>query len=327
MNKSLILECKTWSDCLARLSSGLSEAQGRLSEQELKLALLPVTSLAWYLASVLPDRVQRDHLEVWVLGAELIDGRDDGVWYRYLAPLLGIPDIHYRLIGPGLEVTEGSGVFRGSLADFLKRKEPAPDVAVTYQPGFEENASMLEEGLDVLLRSGTTIIGSSYSEEEFERDRLMAQAYGYRLSHSRDNPYALDPADTGLHWADRMWHFEPQIPAEGHRPDRALIEAVQCLSHMVAHSRMQGIWAQPAPPGSLFTIPDTRGGQREMIHILDNYYLDRTSGTLYGLDEGRLRPTELEVSADDIDRYPGQAAPIDLALWAAGIKKRYLLGG
>jgi hypothetical protein len=106
-----------------------------------------------------------------------------------------------------------------------------------------------------------------------------------------------------------------------------MIKAVQCLSHMVAHSRIKGFWNQPAAPGSSFLIPDTGGGQREMIHIFDNYYLDRRAGVIYGLDEGRLRPTEIEVSHEDLQAYPEYTAPIYLALWAAAIKQQYLLGG
>jgi hypothetical protein len=298
-----------------------------LPEQESRLALLPVVSLAWYLSRVLPETMNRDRLELWVIGAELIDGRDDGAWYNCLGALLDIPEIHYHLISPTLTSTRNNSVFGGTLETFLEQGNSVPDIAVIFQPGFEENASLLEAGLGVLLKAGTRVIASSYSEEEFERDRLMAQAFGFQVSESLDNPFSLDPSDTGLHWADRLWHFMPEVPDDQHAPDQALIDAVRCLSRMVAHSRLQGIWVQPAPPGSLFEIPDTEGGRREMIHIFDNYYLDRAARTLYGLDGGRLRSTEIRVSSEEVGAYPKNGIPVERALWAAGIKNRYLLAG
>ena len=297
-----------------------------MSEQELRLALLPVVSLAWYVARFVPEAIQRDRMDLWIIGAELIDGRDEGQWYNCLASLLGVGEIHYQLVSPSLPEAHNPNIFHGTLDAFLEQTDSVPDLAVIFQPGFEENTSLLEGGLGPVLRSGTKVIGSSYTEEEFERDRLMAQAFGFEVSESQDNPFSLDPSDTGLHWADRLWHFKQVLPPTGHKPDQGLIEAVRCLSRMVAHSRLQGLWVQPAPPGSLFEIPDTQGGRREMIHIFDNYYLDRAAGVIYGLDAGRLRPTETQVSGEDVSSYPGNVLPIDLALWAAGIKSRYLLG-
>jgi len=297
------------------------------SEQELKLALLPVVSLAWYLARHFPEFSERKQLDLWVIGAELIDGKDEGAWFRCLEALLGIDEVNYRLIGPALKSPDNDRIHSGTLDEAISLGLPAPDLAVIFQPGFEENTSMLEAGIADLLRSDTLLIASSYSEEEFERDRLMAQAYGFKVSKPENNPFSFDLAETGLKWANTLWRFEPTVPAVDYRPDQALIDAVQCLSHMVAHSRVKGFWNQPAAPGSLFLIPDTSGGQREMIHVFDNYYLDKAARTLYGLDGGRLRPIEIQVSNEDMQAYPEYGVPINLALWAAGIKKRYLLGG
>jgi hypothetical protein len=325
LNKPLVLQCQSWSDCLTGLKGHPCLVKNTNAEQELKLALLPVVSLAWYAARYFPDLLERDQLDVWIIGAELIDGKDEGAWYGCLKALLGIDLVSYRLIGPALTSSTNDRVLSGTLDEALGQGLAPPDLAVIFQPGLEENTSMLEAGLSDLLRSNTRVIASSYNEEEFERDRLMTQAYGFQAGEPVDNPFALDPAETGLKWASTLWQFKPVVPSAGHRPDESLIDAVKCLSHMVAHSRIKGFWNQPAAPGSLFLIPGTGGGQRQMIHIFDNFYLDRAAHTLYGLDGGRLRPTAIQVSNEDILAYPEHAAPIDLALWAAGIKKLYLL--
>jgi hypothetical protein len=158
----------------------------------------------------------------------------------------------------------------------------------------------------------------------------MAQAYSYGLINAADNPFALDPGSTGLQWADQLWQFSKELIPDSDalaRPDSDLIDAVRCLSKMVAHSRLQGIWHQPAPPGSRFQIPDTKGGSRIMIHIMDSYYLDPGSGVLYGVEDGRLKPYEIRVSDEDIAADPAGDDPMLLALWAARIKSRYLVTG
>ncbi len=288
---------------------------------------MPVVSLAWYLARHFPEYLERQHLDLWVIGAELIDGKDAGGWFACLEALLGIEAVHYRLIGPDVNAPDNERILKGTLNEVLAQGMAPPDLAVIFQPGFEENTSLLEGGLSELLSASTHVIASSYSEEEYERDRLMAQAYGFQLAKAENNPFSLDPAETGLKWAGCLWHFEQALPDAGFKPDQVMINAVQCLSHMVAHSRIKGFWNQPAAPGSSFLIPDTGGGQREMIHVFDNYYLDRRAGVIYGLDEGRLRPTEIEVSHEDLQAYPEYTTPIYLALWAAAIKQQYLLGG
>lgn len=326
MNKPLVLQCQSWADCLTALKGQDCLGSKTQTEQELKLALLPVVSLSWYLARHFPELLERKQLDLWVIGAELIDGKDEGGWYRCLEALMGIDTVNYRLIGPALKSPDNDRIHSGTLDEAISLGMNAPDLAVVFHPGLEENASVLESGMAELLGKNTRVIASSYSEEEYERDRLMALAYGFQVSAPENNPLSLDPAETGLEWASTLWHFEQAVPDNDHQVDQALIEAVQCLSHMVAHSRVKGFWNQPAAPGSLFLIPDTRGGQRVMIHIFDNYYLDRVAQTLYGLDGGRLRPTEIQVSYEDVQAYPEDMPPIILALWAAGIKKRYLIG-
>ena len=195
-----------------------------MSEQELRLALLPIVSLAWYVARFVPEAIQRDRMDLWIIGAELIDGRDEGQWYNCLASLLGVGEIHYQLLSPSLPEAHNPNIFHGTLDAFLEQTDSVPDLAVIFQPGFEENTSLLEGGLGPVLRSGTKVIGSSYTEEEFERDRLMAQAFGFEVSESQDNPFSLDPSDTGLHWADRLWHFKQVLPPTGHKTDQGLIE-------------------------------------------------------------------------------------------------------
>jgi len=326
LNKPLVLQCQSWSDCLIGLKGQACLGSTTLSEQELKLALLPVVSLAGYLARHFPEFLERKQLDLWVIGAELVDGKDEGAWFRCLEPLMGIESLNYRLIGPTLKSPDNDRILSGTLEEAISLDMSLPDLAVIFQPGLEENTSMLEAGMADLLRSNTLVIASSYSDEEFERDRLMAEAYGFQVSEPENNPFSFDPADTGLKWAHTLWRFEPVVPAVDYKADQGLIDAVQCLSHMVAHSRVKGFWNQPAAPGSIFLIPDSGGGQREMIYIFDNYYLDRAARTLYGLDGGRLRPTEIQVSNEAIQAYPEHMTPIRLALWAAEIKKRYLLG-
>jgi hypothetical protein len=302
-------------------------------QADLQMAMLPVVSIAWYLMNHFQDLMDRSHLDVWIIGAELIDGRDAGYWYRELGNLTGIDHINVQLVGPNVpDNSDNAAIFSGTVEDLLAQNDnQGPDVAVIFQPGFEEEDSLLSSGaLAQLLGDNCKVLGSSYIEEEYHRDRLICEAYGYRLSEDTENPYALDPASTGLRWAERLWHFDNAfIPTKENleTPDLHLIELVKCFSRMTAHSRLHGIWLQPAPPGSTFQIPDTRGGVRMMVHIMDSYYLDPAAGALYGVEDSRLRPCDIAVAYEDIQSMPINGNPMDLALWAAQIKSKYLVTG
>jgi hypothetical protein len=293
----------------------------------MRINLLPVVSLAWYLStSIRPDSRFGKGITVWIVGAELVDTGNGGRLYRCLMPLLGLDSVNLQLIGPELK-SGGAQCFQGRLdqyPDFLEGHYP--DVAVLFQPGFEEHTQILGSGdISALLRHGCMIIGSSYSKEEYLRDQLMARAYGYELSPSSDNPYALDPADTGLHWGDQMWHFHEKLPADDFTPDLLLAEDVRRLSRMVAHSRLHGAGHQPAIPGYRFEAPDGKGGYRQMMHIMDGYYLDPSQGLVYGVQDGRLLRTNVSLSQDELQRIPQDEDPMLLALWAARIKDEYLM--
>jgi hypothetical protein len=333
LNKPLIKQCQSWDDCLQLLEQSTADT-GRYKDQaDLQMALLPAVSIAWYIKNHFSELMDRKHLDIWIIGAELIDGRDAGYWYHVLSKLTGIDHIKVRLIGPNIpKGADDDSIFRGSLEDLLAQSDSQlPDVAVVFQPGFEEEDGLLSSGaIAQLLSSNCKVLGSSYSEEEFQRDRLICEAYDYRLPEDTENPYALDPATTGLRWAERMWHFDnafaPSLETLKN-PDLQLIEMVKCLSRMTAHSRLHGNWVQPAPPGSAFQIPDTRGGVRVMVHIMDSYYLDPAAGALYGVEEGKLRPCDIAVSYEDIQSMPANGTPMDLALWASQIKSKYLVTG
>jgi len=84
------------------------------------MALLPAVSIAWYMTNHFPELMDGKHLDLWIIGAELIDGRDAGYWYQMLAPLTGLDHIKVRLIGPNVpEGADGDSIFRGSLEDLL----------------------------------------------------------------------------------------------------------------------------------------------------------------------------------------------------------------
>jgi hypothetical protein len=108
---------------------------------------MPVVSLAWYLARHFPEYLERQHLDLWVIGAELIDGKDGGAWFACLEALLGIEAVDTRLIGPDVNAPDNEQILKRSLNEVLAQGMASPDMAVIFQPGFEENTSLLEGGL------------------------------------------------------------------------------------------------------------------------------------------------------------------------------------
>lgn len=317
MKNPPIARCRDWTDCLLLLSADEAPACDT-ALTDARLQHVAAVSGAWYLwqADLLPKYLD-ETASVWIIGAERLDaGLGAG-----LARLLGLSGLRSIDIGPQ---AEGESACRDSL-DSCAGDLPLPAVAFCFHPGLEVHPELIGPGLQRLIQAGVPLVGASYSFDEYERDAWVAGLGGLRLSQPASNPWALDPGNTGLEWGAWMWHVEAMSGAELRRPDPTEVARVRLLSEMVAHSRLQGLWPQPAPPGSSFLLPQRSGGQREMIHVFDGYYLDPVSRRIYAVDGGRLVPTETRVPEALAAAWPRDAGDMPRNLWAAEVKRRCLL--
>jgi len=275
---------------------------------------------------------------VAVVGAEWLDALDSGRWYSLLGPLLGRDlSVEGILIGPRLE--DGSaGTVKSLVADataferatdtlqhFLQGDGEAVDVAVLFQPGLDDDTSLLEPpGLAPLLEAGIPVLGSSYSGDEFRMEREILRAFGYASRPPVDNPLALDPGREEARWGSVLWALE-RAGTENCEPDREKISDVRRLSRMLAHSKLEGMLIPLERLGESFGIPRREGGEREVIYLFDVFYAARDTGEVFQVDGNALRPTDVRIKSEDMHAYPAAAEGLGRALWAARMKEEYLL--
>ncbi|RMG49723.1 MAG: hypothetical protein D6717_14565 [Gammaproteobacteria bacterium] len=317
MKNPPIARCRDWTDCLVLLSEVDAPVCDTALADE-RLQHVAGVSVAWYLHQSGLDEGLPDTPALWVIGAERLDAEPGPA----LASMLDLDAVQTTRIGP--ELAEGQGSCRGTLDDCAVRL-PLPDLALCLHPGLELHPDLIGPGMARLLEARVPVIGASYSMDEYERDAWVAGLHGLRLSAPVQNPWALDPGNTGLEWAGWLWHVEGMRPEGLIRPDAGALEDVRLLSEMVAHSRLSGLWPQPAPPGSSFMLPQQNGGHREMIHVFDGYYLDPERRQVYAVEGGRLVPTDTSVPAELVDVWPRGREDMPRALWAARVKRLYLL--
>lgn len=310
-----------------------------LDREALRKALAPVLALATALEQYAPAMLLKERLRIAVLGAEWLDALDSGRWYSLLGPLLGRAlSVEGYLVGPQLEsgslgavhalVAEApafEGV-RGTLQQFLEGKSRPIDLAVIYQPGLDSDTALLvPPGPAPLLEAGIPVLGSSYSKDEFLMEREILHAFGYECDEPVDNPLALDLGREEARWGAVLWALKAARPPRS-EPDREAVAAVQRLSRMLAHSKLQGMLIPLERLGDSFGIPRREGGERQMIYLFDAFYVARDSGDVFMVEGNALRPTEVHIPAVDMQAYPEAVdTGLDRALWAARLKEKYLI--
>lgn len=327
-----------WAQVQTRLQRAGFALDG-LDQEALRKVLTPVLALARGIEQFAPTLPDKGRIRVAVVGAEWLDGLDGGRWYSLLGPLLERPlAVEGVLIGPQLESGSEGSVnalvsdapaftrVRDTLQHFIEKDGRDIDLAVIFQPGLDSETALLDPpGPAPLLSAGVPVLGSSYSRDEFLMEREILQAFGYGCRGPADNPLALDVGREEAHWGAILWALDPaRIPTGA--PDLGAVAAVQRLSRMLAHSKLQGMLVPLERLGESVALPRREGGERTMIYLFDAFYVASDTGEVYMVDGSALRPTEVRIEAGDLRDYPGSTAEgLDRALWAARIKEDYLL--
>lgn len=312
-----------------------------VSDRHLMGVLAAPAAVAFWMSRVCPCLLEKPALELLVVGAAAVDAVDQGRWYDVIHALAGAPGhVTARLVGEELEGRFASPLARMApnmaaqldvmpLDAWLKSYPSAcPDVAVIFHPGFQKNRSWLEDGsLAALLERGVHVMVASFEHDEYEMDSWVAESYG--LAASPDvamNPFFLDigTPQSPARWARALWSLrrgETLAP-----PATAMrMAALDELTAMSMHSHLHTSMAVP-PPGFLTQLTRPDGVGLSYIHVFDGFFADPTGGELWRLtDDGRLTGAG-RLPPSELASYPRNAVRnIDRAVWAAGVKRRYLL--
>jgi len=342
MSTAPVLRAAGWDDLIAALAQPPDAALPPALAGPLARAVLAApAALAYWIAQREPQLVARERLRLLVIGAETVDAADQGRWYALLPRLLGTAaQVETTLVGESLDLAFASAaaaraparpavLARAELAAFLQRQPPeAFDIAAVFHPGLQKNRGWLASaGFARILASGVPLVASSYEQEEAQVDAWVLEAHGYATAgEPLANPFSLDLSHdrTRVEWGRALWKFAPRAPAPGAVPLAERLAALDLLSRMVMHSMLEGGGA-PFAPGAPLELASSAGTRLELIHVFDRCCVDPAGGALLRLTErGALEPLGTLRDAD-LAAWPEGGSELERALWAGGVKARYLL--
>jgi hypothetical protein len=339
-----ILRCADWPALIAALAGQPAwRSMDGLNTQLASAVLSAPAAIARSIALRAPQLAQRDVLSVLVIGAESVDAVDRGRWYQSIAPMLDAEcRIDVTLVGASLAQDFASAASNvapavaancacGGLAEYLDaHPQAAFDVAVLFQPGFQKYRGWLQDNcFRRLLDAGTLLIGSSNAPDEYQMERWVLDCHGYQASEQAlDNPFYLELGDaqSSIRWGGVLWQIE-SAPAPEFIVNQTGLDALDMLTRMVMHS--MAVVGRPAPAaGSEVELKAGSNQRKTVIHLFDLRFVDPADGRLLQLLENGVLAPIGQLPAGERAAYPGGAArDIERAMWAAGIKSRYLLGG
>ena len=339
-----ILQCADWPALIATLAKQPAwRGLDGLSLQLASAVMVAPAAIARSIALRAPQLAQRDELSVLVIGAESVDAVDRGRWYQSIAPMLdACCKVRVTLVGSSLAQDFASAASNvapdvaaesacNGLAEYLAaHPQAAFDVAVLFQPGFQKYRRWLQDHcFKRLLAAGTLLIGSSNAHDEYQMERWVLDCHGYGATgHALDNPFYLELGDaqSSIRWGGVLWKIE-SAPAPGFVVNQAGLDALDTLTRMVMHS--MAVVGRPAPvAGAEIELTAGLHQRKTLIHLFDLRFVDPADGNLLQLMENGALDSIGQLPVAELAAYPGGTAlEIERAMWAAGIKARYLLDG
>ena len=337
---SPIESCRDWPTLFSALDAAAPDAIGGLPESVAAAVLAGPSAIAMWLAHRGAAVAAKPKLSILLLGAEATDVPDEGRWYQLLPALLG-RSFEVELTCVGLEIDTGfassaadrapgspARTHRMSIAQFLEHHPDAPiDLAIAFHPGLQKHRAWLAaDGFPKLLERGIPLVCAAYAVDEYEMERWIVEAYGYRAGASAlVNPCYLDLSGDGtsIRWGHVLWQIE-SAPPGGAVIDRERLAALDTLNRMVMHSIALG-HGPTRIPGETVELSSSGGDRLTLVHVFDDRFVNRATGEVVRLDQGRMERVK-RLPAEALETWPGSdAREIERAVWAAGVKSRYLM--
>jgi len=321
-----------------------------VEDEELRLLLKAPVAVAWWITTFAPELLERDHLDLLMVGVPGgPSAADEGRPYQLLPLLLERPNLtvdatvmlwspearfaprpkystpHISLDGqPGI-VARPATLFEGSVTQWLEgRQGKAPDLCLLMHPSFDERISIWA-GLRVLFESRVAVGCFARGMEKVERDAWLLQAHGYEVSpEPQPNPWSRYHPELRGHgaWAAVGWHFEPRsIPPADFAVDvprlHRAYDAQQFLQHeFEVWNPLQFIGrAQPADG-------DTSADPELFVGMPDHHAVSLRTGEVWALEpDRRIRvDSQIVLPRTILDTYPGEnASSFERLLWAVDV--------
>jgi len=321
-----------------------------VDDDEVRLLLKAPVAVAWWITTFAPELIERDHLDLLMIG--LPGGpsaADDGRPYQLLPLLLQRPNLavdatvmlwapearfaprphyltpHISLDGQPGVVGRPATLYDGSLAQWLEgRQGKLPDLCMLMHPSFDEHIAVWS-GLRTLLAGGVRVGCFARGMEKVERDRWLLEAHGYEVvPDAQRNPWSQYHADLRGHgaWAAVGWRMRPRaLPPENFVIDAPRLHRACAAQEFLQHefevwNPLQFIGrAQPADG-------DTSPNPELFVGLPDHHALSLRSGEVWALEPDKRVHVEgnIALPPEVLATYPGEsAAAFERLLWAVDI--------
>ncbi len=341
----------------ARRWPAMSPVADDVPDDELRLLLKAPVTVAWWITTFAPELLEREHLDLLMIGVPGgPSAGDDGRPYQLLPLLLERPRLtvdatvmlwtpkassaprphyftpHVSLDGQSAVAALPATIFVGSLAQLLEDREgKAFDLCLLMHPGFDERAPLWSELL-ALFKTGAYVGCFARGMEKVERDAWLLQAYGYEVSPiAQANPWSQHHPELRGHgpWAAVGWRFEPHaLPRAGFAVDlprlRRAYDAQQFLQHEFE------VWNPLQFIGRARPAEGDAGPDPEMfVGLPDHHAVSLRTGEVWALEPDRRVRVEGNVvlPPEVIATWPGEGAPaFERLLWAVEVYRGEVRG-
>lgn len=321
-----------------------------VDDEEVRLLLKAPVAVAWWITTFAPELLERDHLDLLMVGVPggPVSG-DAGRPYQLLPLLLERPGLavdatlmlwspearfaprprystpHISLDGsPGVDARPATRV-EGSVTQWLQgRQGKAPDLCILMHPSFDEQVKIWM-GLRTLFEAGVAVGCFARGMEKVERDAWLLEAHGYDVSpRPRKNPWSRYHPELRGHgsWAAVGWHFEPRsIPPADFAIDLPRLQRAYDAQQFLQHE--YEVWnplqfigrAQPADG-------DTSADPELFVGMPDHHAVSLKTGEVWALEpDERVRvDSHIALPRAILDTWPGEQAPaFERLLWAVDV--------
>jgi hypothetical protein len=309
--------------------------------------------LAKWIHEFHPELLQEPRLRFAVIGAEILDGFDDGRWYQTLPWLTGKPELkvevvlvaptlHQELLRDSIPSTERktaalapkgaprdfapADIVPAKVSSFLQSKlgQEHFDFFVLFNPGFSDpDYPWFSNGeLGSLVARGVPIALSAYAAEELREEQWIVEVRGFRASDRLfKNPFSEGFVDVGS-FAAALSELFPVAPSPDFRADPSKLARLAKYQEFADDFLNSNGHPLEADVGSIKTARLAETGVEVGCVVLPGeIFVNLAEGTFYGLEADGLHEfddlREYPLSAEILKRYPKNSPfSFEHTLWA-----------
>ncbi len=333
----------------ARQWPALSPLGEHARDDDLNLLMEAPVAVAWWLSAFAPELLERDRLDLLIVGVAGGPGAVDGGRPYQLLPFLlerprlaisvtfiiGTPDaplapvVAHAVPATSLDGQAGIGakpatMFEGTLAEWWhSRRGVPPDLCLLLHPAFDVRLDFWA-GLRLLLQGGVPVGCFARGSEKVERDVWLLEAYGYHVAPDpRPNPWARRRPESGGHgaWTAIGWELRPRsIPPADYPIDQQRLARARAAQRLLEYEFE--VWNPLQFIGQVQADTESASASARLVGLPDHHVVSLATGQVWALEPDGRVPAEGNtwLPPEVLATYPGEAATrFERLLWAVEV--------